>query len=138
MNPAELVESEVERERRAKIFPLLGKCVGEPRQAADHHLHGKVLSLDVRCAYTLRVRISPAGTRNGRNYFGRRVTVFASTLLRLRVDLYQLREVNAGSETVSYGVRVGGEAVRSKLETSASGCAQLFRKVHRVANRAAA
>ena len=87
-------------------------------------------------ADALLVRLTDDGFRNRLDDPRGRVAALAAPLLRLFVNLDELREVNAGPEAVLDGRDVGREAVRSKLESPAGGLIQLFREPLRVARRA--
>ncbi len=135
MNTAEIVKREVERESGFEILPLLRESIGQPRQSANPHSHGQVLSFDVRGTNPLEARPSPFWERDCSNDFRRRVPRLG--LSRASVNFYQLREINASAKAVVNGLNVGLESISGDLEAALCRFADFICESLRVACRAA-
>ena len=57
VNPAEVVEGEVQAVGRPQVLPLLAESVGEPRHAPHLHTDREVLAFDMAGADFLRIGI---------------------------------------------------------------------------------
>lgn len=42
MNPAKIIEGEIQAKHRVKVFPLFAKRIGQPRESADRCPHTEV------------------------------------------------------------------------------------------------
>lgn len=58
MDSAEIVVSEIEREHRSEVIPLLAECVCQARESANRRSHAEIATLNDARADSLRIRIA--------------------------------------------------------------------------------
>jgi len=124
VHPAEVVPAEVQRQSRAQIRAFFRESIREPRQSANLHSHGQVLTFNVRRADFPEIWVSPFWDRHGIHNFGRRIVTFAIASSGIYFD--QLRVINASAKAVMNGVGVGSESVRRELESPRRSFVQFF------------
>jgi hypothetical protein len=64
VNPTKVVVGEVKGQGRFQVLPLLREGVGQPGKPSNHHSHGQVLALNVRCAHAFLIRLTDDGFPN--------------------------------------------------------------------------
>jgi len=115
MFPAEIKPSEKQSKRASKILSLLREGVSQAGESSHLHPYSKIVSLDNRCADTLRVGVSINNIRYYVHHYGWRVSVFVA--LRGSIDFYQLSEINLFmSKLMNDAITVLGESIGCYLK----------------------
>src|ERR1700682_2077045 len=117
MNPREVVVHVMQTDRVSKVLDLLGEGVGEACKTTHPHTHREVLSLNVGRADLLGVGVAPLDADPSSGAHRRAVSAFGTLAALGRVELDQLREVDAASERHPYRRDVGRVAAAGQLDT---------------------
>lgn len=92
MDPAEVIKTEPQHDRRTVVLELFAENVREPRKAARTHTNTEVLAFDVRRADAFGIRASDAWDHFGGNNFGRGIPPLAFGAGA--IDLDKLRKIH--------------------------------------------
>jgi hypothetical protein len=129
MMPAdEVVEREVQRQRRPMVRPFAAVPVRQTRQAPDRHSHAQVLPFGVARANAVHVRRAETKHRVGVDHLTRRVAGLPSFLRLVAVYLDELGEVDPIPEGYWDRRAIGAKSVRRKLEAASRCLAQFERE----------
>src|SRR5438067_9890235 len=99
MQATKVIVKEVESERSLQVFPLAAEGVRQSRQSSHIGSHRQVIALHNRSRNAVRVRPSPARISNC--FLQHRGRVFLNAIMRPRVQLNKLCELNASAKRVS-------------------------------------
>lgn len=122
MNPAEVVEREVNRHRVPMHFDFLGVSIRQPRESADCHSHAEIGPLDVRRADVRRFRVA-----NDRLPFtADAVRRGVATVAAARVNLVEHPVVHVrADERLVHGLHVNRQLVSRQLNLAANAVADV-------------
>lgn len=87
MNPAEVIEHVMQRDRVGMVLNLFRESVGQSRETPHAHPHGQVLPFDVASRNKFFDRVSSYPLLFTANTFGRAVSRFVFLVARLAVNL---------------------------------------------------
>ena len=133
MNPAEVVESEVQGDCRAVVLEGLRKTVRQPRKPAHPHPHREILTLHVGGADFIRVGCPDSDVWDRLHNLSGAVPL--RSFARRGVNLHELREVHSLPNLFRYGSAVRPETIRRQLKPARCRIRQLFGEFQRVTLR---
>ena len=115
MNPHEVVIHEVERQGVLQVLHLLRERIGQAREPPHAHPHIQILSLHIRCAHMLGVRIAlnPCSIRSVASAWA--VSGFPFRPWVRSINLDQLGIIDVGPERILNGFQMRLVPVRGQL-----------------------